>query len=111
MTGSTVGAAWLDVERRMLRGERFADVEDVINASDVSTDQKSVLRAVAVELRPPQSAAARGQHRLSRTTGVTPPQTISSRRHLSASPYDGWHVEASSRVAPGGQRSAPAGST
>jgi hypothetical protein len=33
----------LDVERRMRRGERFTDVEDVINASDLAADEKSSL--------------------------------------------------------------------
>jgi hypothetical protein len=33
----------LDVERRMRRGERFTDVEGVINASDLAADEKSAL--------------------------------------------------------------------
>ena len=33
----------LEVERRMRRGERFTDVEDVINASDLAADEKSAL--------------------------------------------------------------------
>jgi len=32
-----------EVERRMLRGDRFADVEDLINASALSSDEKSAL--------------------------------------------------------------------
>jgi hypothetical protein len=33
----------LDVERRMRRGARFADVEDVIDACDLSAHEKSAL--------------------------------------------------------------------
>jgi hypothetical protein len=32
-----------EVERRMLRGERFTDVEAAIDASDYSTDEKAAL--------------------------------------------------------------------
>jgi hypothetical protein len=35
MTASTLEVMRIDVERRMRRGERFADVEDVINTSDL----------------------------------------------------------------------------
>jgi hypothetical protein len=38
MTRSTVEAMQLEVERRMRRGERFTDVEDVINASGLTAD-------------------------------------------------------------------------
>jgi len=33
----------LDVERRMRRGERFTEVEDVIDATDLSADEKAAL--------------------------------------------------------------------
>jgi hypothetical protein len=33
----------LEVERRMVRGDRFSDVEDFINSSGLSADQKSAL--------------------------------------------------------------------
>jgi hypothetical protein len=33
----------LDVERRMRRGERFTDVEDAIDAGDLSADEKAAL--------------------------------------------------------------------
>jgi hypothetical protein len=36
-------ATWLDVERRMRRGERFTDVEDAIDASDLEDDEKAAL--------------------------------------------------------------------
>jgi hypothetical protein len=37
----------VDVERQMLRGERFSDVEALINASDLSDDEKSALWLLA----------------------------------------------------------------
>ena len=36
-------ATWLDVERRMRRGERFTEVEDAIDASDLEDDEKAAL--------------------------------------------------------------------
>lgn len=40
---SSIETMRLDVERRMRRGERFTDVEDVINGSDLTADEKSAL--------------------------------------------------------------------
>jgi hypothetical protein len=37
----------IDVERQMLSGERFSDVEDLINASDLSDEEKSALWLLA----------------------------------------------------------------
>ena len=48
-----------DVERRMLRGERFADVEDAINSSDFSSDEKAALWLLAWSYVHPQRSAAR----------------------------------------------------
>jgi hypothetical protein len=36
-----------EVERRMVRGDRFSDVEDVINAAALSADEKSALWLLA----------------------------------------------------------------
>jgi hypothetical protein len=36
-------AMQVEVERRMLRGDRFSDVEDLINDSALSGDEKSAL--------------------------------------------------------------------
>jgi hypothetical protein len=79
----------LDVERRMRRGERFTDVQDVINASDLAADEKSALWLLALELRSPQSAATRS-HRPRRppdgsdiTAGNQPP-AASPRRRVTA---------------------------
>jgi hypothetical protein len=37
----------VEIERRMRRGERFTDVEDIINASPLSGDEKSALWLLA----------------------------------------------------------------
>jgi hypothetical protein len=43
MTRSTLEVMRLDVERRMRRGERFADVEAAIHESDLPSDEKHAL--------------------------------------------------------------------
>ncbi len=82
MTMCTVEAMRLEVERRMRRGERFTDVEDVINASDLATDEKSALWLLGWSYVHPRAQRREANTHLSRMTGATPPQTISSRRHL-----------------------------
>jgi hypothetical protein len=42
-----IDAMQIEVERRMRRGERFSDVEDLINASELSADEKSGLWLLA----------------------------------------------------------------
>ena len=82
MTMSTVEGMRLDVERRMRRGERFTDVEDVINASDLSTDEKSALWLLGWSYVHPRAQRREAHTHLSRMTGATPPKKISSHRHL-----------------------------
>jgi hypothetical protein len=83
MTMSTVEATQLEVERRMRRGERFTDVEDVINANDLSTDEKAALWMLGWSYVHPRAQRREANAHLSRLTGATPPRTISSRRrHL-----------------------------
>jgi hypothetical protein len=43
MATSPVETMRREVEQRMRRGERFTDVEDVIDASDLPADEKSAL--------------------------------------------------------------------
>jgi hypothetical protein len=82
MTIATVEAMRLDVERRMRRGERFTDVEDVINATGLSTDEKSALWLLGWSYVHPRAQRREANAHLRRMTGA-PPQTISSRRrHL-----------------------------
>jgi hypothetical protein len=42
-----IEAMQVEVERRMRRGERFSDVEDLINQSELSSDEKSALWLLA----------------------------------------------------------------
>jgi hypothetical protein len=42
-----IDAMQIEVERRMRRGERFSDVEDLINESELSADEKSALWLLA----------------------------------------------------------------
>jgi hypothetical protein len=82
MTRSTVEAVRLDVERRMRRGERFADVEDVITASDLSNDEKSALWLLGWSYVHPRAQRREAHAHLTRLTAATPPHTIGARRHL-----------------------------
>jgi hypothetical protein len=82
MTMSTVEAMRLEVERRMRRGERFTDVEDAINASDLSTDEKSALWLLGWSYVHPRAQRREANAHLTRLAAATPLQTISSRRHL-----------------------------
>jgi hypothetical protein len=73
----------LEVERRMRRGERFTDVEDVINAADLSADEKSALWLLGWSYVHPRAQRREANAHLARLTAVpTPPRTSSSRRHL-----------------------------
>jgi hypothetical protein len=71
-----------DVERRVRRGERFTDVEDVINASDLSTDEKSALWLLGWSYVHPRAQRREANAHLTRLAAATPPEPISSRRHL-----------------------------
>jgi hypothetical protein len=42
-----IDAMQIEVERRMQRGERFSDVEDLINESELTADEKSALWLLA----------------------------------------------------------------
>lgn len=79
---STVETMQVDIERRMCRGERFADVEDIIDASDLSTDEKSALWLLGWSYVHPRAQRREANARLRRMTDATPPQTVTRRRHL-----------------------------
>jgi hypothetical protein len=82
MTGSAVEALRLDVERRMRRGERFTDVEDAIDASGLSNDEKSALWLLGWSYVHPSAQRREANAHLTRLTAATPPQRTGSRRHL-----------------------------
>jgi hypothetical protein len=82
MTGSIVEAMRLDVERRMRRGERFTDVENVINSSDLSSDEKSALWLLAWSYVHPRAQRREANAHLRRMLAGTPPRTNGAQRHL-----------------------------
>jgi len=82
MTMSTLETMRLEVEQRMRRGERFTDVEDVIDASDLSTDEKSALWLLAWSYVHPRAQRRQANAHLSRLAVARPPRPIRSRRHL-----------------------------
>jgi hypothetical protein len=72
----------LDVERRMRRGERFTDVEDVIDATDLSADEKSALWLLGWSYVHPRAQRREANAHLAHLTAATPPRTRSSRGRL-----------------------------
>jgi hypothetical protein len=72
----------LDVERRMRRGERFTDVEDVINASDLSADEKSALWLLGWSYVHPGAQRREAVAHLDHMSAATPPPAIKRPRHL-----------------------------
>jgi hypothetical protein len=50
-----------EIERRMLRGERFTDVEDVISSSEFSADEQAALWLLRWSYVHPKAQPARGQ--------------------------------------------------
>jgi hypothetical protein len=71
-----------DVERRMLRGERFTSVEDAINSSEFSSDEKAALWLLAWSFVHPRAQRREANAHLAALTAATPPRTLSSRRRL-----------------------------
>ena len=84
MTMSTVETMRLEVERLMLRGERFHDVEDVINRSDLSADEKSALWLLGWSYVHPRAQRREANAQLTAMRAATPPRALRSRRHLRA---------------------------
>ena len=72
----------LDVERRMRRGERFTDVEDVINASDLAADEKSALWLLGWSYVPPRAQRREAIAHVNGLMPATSPPAINGRRHL-----------------------------
>jgi hypothetical protein len=72
----------LDVERRMRRGDRFTDVEDVISASDLSADEKSALWLLGWSYVHPRAQRREAIAHLDHMSAATPPPAINRPRHL-----------------------------
>jgi len=81
-TSSTLEAMRLDVQRRMHRGERFADVEDVIDATSLSSDEKSALWLLAWSYVHPRAQRREANAHISRLAAATPKPVPARRRHL-----------------------------
>jgi len=71
-----------EIERRMLRGERFTDVEDAINSSGLSADEKAALWLLGWSYVHPRAQRREANAHLTALTAATPPRTSTSRRHL-----------------------------
>ena len=73
----------LEVERRMRRGERFTDVEDVINASDLAADEKSALWLLGWSYVHPSAQRREAIAHVDRLTAATTAAPVNRpRRHL-----------------------------
>jgi hypothetical protein len=72
----------LDVERRMRRGERFGDIEDIINASDLSADEKSALWLLGWSYVHPRAQRREANAHLAHLAAAPPPRTLPRGRHL-----------------------------
>jgi hypothetical protein len=72
----------LDVERRMRRGERFTDIEDVINASDLAADEKSALWLLSWSYVHPRAQRREAIAHVDAPMAATSPPAINRRRHL-----------------------------
>ncbi|HEX3262213.1 MAG TPA: hypothetical protein VHR37_01020 [Solirubrobacterales bacterium] len=69
-----------EVERRMLRGERFTDVENAIDASAYSADEKAALWLLGWSYVHPRAQRREANAHLAALTPATPrPPTISRR--------------------------------
>jgi hypothetical protein len=82
VTVRSLEAARLDVELRMRGGERFTDVEDVINATDLSPDEKSALWLLGWSYVHPTAQRRAADAHLTSLTAATPAPAMNRRRHL-----------------------------
>jgi hypothetical protein len=78
----SVETIWLEVERRMRRGERFSDVEDVIEATDLSADEKSALWLLGWSYVHPAAQRREAIAHLAHLAAATPPPAIKRPRRL-----------------------------
>ena len=82
MATSPVETMRREVEQRMRRGERFTDVEDVIDASDLRADEKSALWLLGWSYVHPRAQRREANAHLSRLAVAIPPPAVSHVRHL-----------------------------
>jgi hypothetical protein len=72
----------LEVEQRMLRGDRFTDVEDRINSSDLSADEKAALWLLGWSYVHPSAQRRDANAHLAALAAAKPPRTMSAGRRL-----------------------------
>jgi hypothetical protein len=75
-----------EVERRMLRGERFTDVEDAIGSSDCSADEKAALWLLGWSYVHPRAQRREANAHLAALTAAKRRPTTISRRRLRVVP-------------------------
>jgi hypothetical protein len=75
-----------EIERRMMRGERFTDVEDAISSSDYSADEKAALWLLGWSYVHPRAQRREANAHLAALTAATPPPTTIARRRLRVVP-------------------------
>jgi hypothetical protein len=71
-----------EVERRMLRGERFTDVEEAIDSSDFSADEKAALWLLGWSYVHPRAQRREANAHLAALTRAKRPQITGSGRRL-----------------------------
>jgi hypothetical protein len=72
----------LDVERRMRQGERFADVEDAIDASDLHDEEKAALWLLGWSYVHPRAQRREALAHLEQVIAATPDAPSERPRHL-----------------------------
>jgi hypothetical protein len=82
MATSPVETMRREVEQRMRRGERFTDVEDAIDASDLPADEKSALWLLGWSYVHPRVQRREANAHLSRLAAATPAPGITHARRL-----------------------------
>jgi hypothetical protein len=71
-----------EVERRMLRGERFTNVEEAIDSSEFSADEKAALWLLAWSYVHPRAQRREANAHLAALTPADPPRIMGSARRL-----------------------------
>src|SRR3954453_16305708 len=71
-----------EIERRMLRGERFTDVEDAISSSEFSADEQAALWLLGWSYVHPKAQRREANAHLTALVAAMPPRIMGSGRPL-----------------------------
>lgn len=82
VTVRPIEAVRQEVEQRMLRGERFGDVEGAISSSGFSSDEKAALWLLGWSRVHPRAQRREANAHLTALAAAMPPRTMSSRRRV-----------------------------